>query len=113
MEIGEEKSGEVKIIRLTGRLDANTSIVFESRLRELLNQGERQIVFDFANVSYVSSIGLRVLIATAKNLQESKGKLAIAALNPLIFEVFRIAGFTRIFSIYPACDEAVAQLKNG
>jgi len=108
MDITEERRGEVKIIGLRGRLDASSSPGVEQKLLNLIDQGERRLVLDFSELSYISSIGLRVLIATAKSLQKIKGRLALAALNNHVQEIFRIAGFTSIFSIYPTCDEAVA-----
>jgi len=108
MDITEERRGEVKIIGLRGRLDASSSPGVEQRLQNLIDQGERRLVLDFSELSHISSIGLRVLISTAKSLQKTKGSLALAALNDHIREIFKIAGFTSIFSIYPTCDEAVA-----
>ena len=108
MDIAEERRGEIKIIGLRGRLDASSSPGVEQRLQNLIDQGERRLVLDFSELSHISSIGLRVLISTAKSLQKTKGSLALAALNDHIREIFEIAGFTSIFSIYPTCDEAVA-----
>ena len=108
MEIKEEKRGEVKIIGLRGRLDAETSPSVEKRLMNLMDQGERRLVFDFSELTYISSAGLRVLIAVARNLQKTNGKVALAALSDYVHEIIKIAGFTSIFPIYPTCDEAVA-----
>lgn len=112
MEIREEKRGDIKIIGLNGRLDASTSPGVEERLMSLLNQGENRLLIDFSNLTYISSVGLRVLVSLAKNVQKTNGKLALAALNKHIQEIFTIAGFTSIFSIYPSCDEAEPFLQN-
>ncbi len=108
MDITEEKRGEVKIVGLRGRLDATSTPGVEQKLLNLIDQGERRLVLDFSELSYISSIGLRVLIDTAKSLQKTKGRLALAALNNHIREIFKIAGFTSIFAIYPTRDEAAA-----
>jgi anti-anti-sigma factor len=108
MEIKEEKRGDVKIVGLRGRLDAETSPGAEKRLMNLMDQGERRLVFDFSELTYISSSGLRLLIEVARNLQKTGGKLALAALSDHVLEIIKIAGFTSIFSIYPTCDEAVA-----
>ena len=108
MEVKEEKRGDVKIIGLRGRLDAETSPSVEKRLMNLMDQGERRLVFDFSELTYISSSGLRVLIEVVRNLQKTNGKLALAALSDHVLEIIKIAGFTSIFSIYPTCDEAVA-----
>lgn len=106
MEIKEEKRGKVKIVGLRGRLDASSSPGVEKQLQALI-QGEDRLVLDFSELTYISSLGLRVLIVVAKNVQKVNGKLALAGLNDHIYEIFRIAHFTSIFSIYPSCEEAV------
>jgi anti-sigma B factor antagonist len=111
MEIREDKRGDVKIIGLSGRLDAVTSPGVEERLVSILDQGEKRLIIDFSDLVYISSVGLRVLVWLAKNMQKTKGKLALAAPNKHIQEIFMIAGFTSIFSIYPNCDEAMAHLQ--
>jgi anti-anti-sigma factor len=108
MEIKEEKRGKVKIVGLRGRLDANSSQAVENQLLAILNQGEERLVLDFSELTYMSSLGLRVLMMVAKNIKNVNGKLALAGLNDHIYEVFKIARFTNIFSIYASRDEAVA-----
>jgi anti-anti-sigma factor len=112
MEIKEEKRGEVKIIGLRGRLDVETSPSVEKRLMNVMDQGERRLVFDFSELTYISSSGMRVLIGVARNLHQTNGKVALAALSDYVHEIIKIAGFTNIFSIYPTCDEAVAHLQS-
>lgn len=108
MDIREEKRGKVTIVGLRGRLDANSSQRVETRLQALVNQGEDRLVLDFSELTYMSSLGLRVLMMVAKNIKQVSGKLALSGLNDHIYEIFKIARFTNIFSIYPNCDEAVA-----
>jgi anti-anti-sigma factor len=108
MDIKEEKRGKVKIVGLRGRLDANSSQGVENQLLALMNQGEDRLVLDFSELTYMSSLGLRVLMVVAKNIKQVNGKLALSGLNDHIYEIFKIARFTNIFSIYPNRDEAVA-----
>ena len=108
MDIKEETRGKVKIVGLQGKLDANSSPAVEKCLQALMDRGEERLVLDLSELTYISSLGLRVFIAVAKNIQKVNGKLALAGLNDHIYEVFKIARFTNIFSIYPTCDEAVA-----
>jgi len=108
MEINVEMRGKVKIVGLRGRLDANSSQVVEKQLQALMDQGEDRLVLDLSELTYISSLGLRVFIAVAKNIQKVNGKLALSGLNDHIYEIFKIARFTNIFSIYRSCDEAVA-----
>lgn len=108
MEIKEETRGKVKIVGLRGRLDAISSPVVEKQLLALMDRGEERLVLDLSELTYISSLGLRIFIAVAKSIQKVNGKLALAGLNDHIYEIFKIAHFTSIFSIYPNCDEAVA-----
>src|SRR6267378_2720182 len=108
MEIKEESKGNVKIVGLRGRLDANSSRNVEKQLQALIDQREKRLVLDLSELTYISSLGLRVFIMVAKEMQKVNGKLALAKLNEHIYEIFKIAGFTRIFTIYPTCEEAVA-----
>jgi anti-sigma B factor antagonist len=72
-----------------------------------MDQGEKRLVLDLSELTYISSLGLRVFIVVAKEVQKVDGKLALARLNQRIYELFKISGFTKIFSIYPTCEEAV------
>jgi anti-sigma B factor antagonist len=107
MEITEEKRGEVKIIGLRGRLDAITSADVEKRLLALVAQGDVRMALDLSGLSYISSLGLRVLMVIAKQVQTGGGRLALGALNDTVHEIFKIAGFTELFSVHQTLDEAV------
>ena len=112
MEIKEETRGKVKIVGLRGRLDANSFPAVEKQLQAVVDQGEKRLVLDLSELTYISSLGLRVFIAVAKEIQKANGKLALAGLNDHIYEIFKIARFTNIFSIYPSCEEAVSYCAN-
>ncbi len=108
MEIKEEKQGDVKIIGLRGRLDAATSPGVEKRLLALVTQGEVRIAFDLSGLSYISSMGLRVMLVVAKQVHAGGGKLALATLSDSVRDIFNLAGFTQLFSVFQTVDEAVA-----
>lgn len=111
MEIKEETRANVKIISLRGRLDAQTSPSAENRFMDLTDLSGQRLVFDFSEVTFVSSGGLALLLRVAKNVQKANGKLALVGLSDYIHEVFEIAGFSSIFSIFPTCEDAVAHLE--
>jgi anti-anti-sigma factor len=108
MEIKEETRGKVKVIGLRGRLDASSYPAVEKQLQSLMDRGEERLVLDLSELTYISSLGLRAFIVVAKNIQRVNGRLALAGLNDHIYEIFKIARFTSIFSILPSCEEAVA-----
>lgn len=108
MEINVETQGNVTIVGLRGKLDANSSPAVEKQLQVLIDQGGERLVLDLAELTYISSLGLRIFIAVARSIQKLNGKLALAGLNAHIYEIFKIARFTTIFSIYPSRAEAVS-----
>ena len=73
---------------------------------QVLDAGGRCLLINLCDLDYISSSGLRVLLAALKRLKKDGGTLRIACGNPQILEVFTMAGFHRIFSISP--DEAAA-----
>ena len=107
MQITENKRGKVTVLELDGRLDTGTSAELDKRLMSLLNSGEKYFVLDLARLTYVSRAGLRVLLMAAKKSAAAGARMVLANLQDLVQEVFDIAGFTKIFSIYASQDEAI------
>ena len=107
MEINEDKKGDVVILTLSGKLDATSSKAFEDRILAVIDAGERQLVVDLSRLDYVSSSGLRVFLLAAKRQNSASGKIVLCSLKDPVKEVFDIAGFSSIFSIYGSHDEAI------
>lgn len=109
LEIKQEEQGALKILTLVGRLDTETAPDFELAAHDLFEAGGRQFVVDLGQISYVSSAGLRVLLALAKKV-EGQGAMRLSSLQPVVKEVFEKSGFARLFQIFPRLDAAVASL---
>jgi anti-anti-sigma factor len=99
LEIQASELGGNKLLRLIGRLDTETSADFELAAYDAHQGGARQFVVDLSEVSYVSSAGLRVLLALAKKL-EGQGALKLSGIKGVVKEVFEKSGFAKLFSIY-------------
>jgi len=99
LEITQETEGDLRILALRGRLDTDTAADLELIAQDLTAAGARDFLIDLAEVGYVSSAGLRVLLALAKQLDGNKGRLRLCGLNPAVSQVFEVAGFTRLFAI--------------
>lgn len=108
MELIQEKSNDISIIKIAGKLDSNTSGKLEEMILNLINGGEKKLLIDCTDLSYISSAGLRVLLLAAKKLKISGGKIVLSALNEHLIEIFAIAGFTKIFPIFSNNSEAAA-----
>lgn len=110
MEITQEKQGNINIVKIKGRLDASTAGKLEESLAEFINEDRVRVLVDCEILDYISSAGLRVLLASAKELKKKNGKISLAALNPNVKQVFEISGFTSIFPIYESTKDALADL---
>jgi anti-sigma B factor antagonist len=106
MEIGHEQAGAVSVLAPVGRLDTDSAADLELALQDLMGADARHFVLDFAKIGYVSSAGLRVLLMAAKQLDGGKGSLRLCGLSPQVKQVFDIAGFSKLFQIFP--DRAAA-----
>ena len=98
MEITESRKNGAVIVGVSGRIDASNAAAFEQKLLALIGAGETRLVIDCAQLQYISSAGLRVLLVATKRLSDG-GKLALASLNNQIRDVFDIAGFSSILQI--------------
>ncbi len=85
------------IIKPEGRLDTVTAPELESALKEILNQ-TNDLTFDFVNLNYISSAGLRVLLSAQKTMN-SQGKMTVKNVNETIMEIFEVTGFSDILTI--------------
>ena len=107
MEIAVSDAGGVKVVRIEGKLDAQTSPDAHARLTQLIDQGATKIVVNFEKVAYISSAGLDTLLKAAKQLKRNSGELRICSLNGVVQEVFDISGFTTILTVTKSEAEAL------
>ena len=106
MQITQKQEGKVHIFSLNGRFDAHSAGDVENELNLVISKGEHNLLVDLDGVEYISSAGLRVLLAATKKLKKEKGEIKLCCLKPYVKEVFDIAGFTQIFKIYHTVEEA-------
>ena len=97
MEIKKVEAGNAVTLEVTGRLDTTTAPQLESELKGCMD-GADALTLDFAKLDYISSAGLRVLLATQK-VMGAKGGMKICHVCPEIMEVFEITGFSDILTI--------------
>lgn len=97
MNLTKEVNGnEVKII-LEGRLDTTTAPQVEAEVKAL-PESVQNLVFDFNNLEYISSAGLRVLLSAQKTMNK-QGSMVIKNASESIVEVFDITGFSDILTV--------------
>jgi anti-sigma B factor antagonist len=110
MECKLREIANVALIQVAGRIDHTTAKAFEDALSPHVAgcAGEEKILLlDFSGVTFISSAGLRVLMIAAKQCRKQKGKIALAALRPMIQEVFQISRFDSLFEVFPTVRAAL------
>lgn len=85
-------------VEVEGRIDTITSQELESSLNEEIDN-ITSLTLDFSKLEYISSAGLRVLIATQKKLKEKDISMTITNVNETIKEIFRMSGFDKVLEI--------------
>ena len=107
MTISEAREAGVVIVSPQGRIDSTTSAVLERHLQAIAAAGQTRVVVDFSGVDYISSAGLRVMLALAKRGRDQKGRVALFGMNDSVRQVFELAGFVALFTIAPTRTEAL------
>ena len=97
---------ELRLLTPQGRLDALTVPNFEQDLRQHLGRGIARVVIDFADVIYISSSGLRALLAARRLARSQGGDINLCRLSPRVYEIFDMVGFTQVFNIYDSIEAA-------
>ena len=97
MTIEKKINGEALTLIVSGRLDTQTAPELEKELDSVLTD-TKELTFDFANLEYVSSAGLRVILKAQKAMN-AQGSMKLTGVNDSIMEVFDITGFLDILTI--------------
>lgn len=98
MEINVTKENGKAKIALVGRLDTVTSVELQKKLDEV-NVNNCDLELDFANVEYISSAGLRILLALQKQSKSTNNTMVIMNVNKVVNEIFRVTGFQKTLTI--------------
>ncbi len=87
-----EQSGSTLTIKPEGRIDTTTAPVLEKEIQQHLDSAN-DIIIDFANVDFISSGGMRVILALYKKLKKSGGTLKVINVKDSIYDIFKLVGF--------------------
>ena len=113
MDIASRRLADVVVVAPAGPIDHANAQPLELALAPMLAPDAtdpRALVLDFGSVGYVSSMGLRVLMVAARALRARGSRIAVAALQPVVAEIFDIARFGHVLEVFPTVDDALAAL---
>ena len=114
MNLSKSMYADVLVLTTAGRLDHDNCAEFHSALEGYLEEptsaAARGVVFDLAGLEYVSSAGLRCFMLAAKQARAHGGKILIAAMQPVVAEIFEISRFSMILEAFPTVRTALESL---
>jgi anti-anti-sigma factor len=116
MQVPSRRFGEAVVLSPSGPLDHSTAEAFQSALLARLDScvaGGDRVVLDLAGVDYIASVGLRVLMLASRKVKAQGGTLVLAAMQPVVKEIFDISRFAAILEAFPTVREALAKVAPG
>ena len=112
MKVIQGRYGDALVLTPVGRVDNSSTDGLRAELQlHLANcrDGGDRLVLDFSRVDYISSVGLRILMLAAKQAREQGGTIVIAALQPVVKEIFEISRFNLVFQCFVTVREALVK----
>lgn len=110
LKIRLQKVEEVEnclILYLTGYIDTYNSNFFQKRVTRAVEAGYTKLIFNCAGLTYVSSTGIGSFTAFLKAVKPRGGDLVLLEIQPKVYEVFQLLGFSQFFNIKDNLQEAV------
>jgi anti-sigma B factor antagonist len=97
---------QITVITPQGRLDAAGAPPLEAELKQHIDAGEVRLLVNLEGTRYISSNGLRTLLAAQKQAKVRGGALKLCCLSPRLVEIFEMSGFDRVFEIFQNREQA-------
>ena len=111
MNVTSRRFANAVVVHAAGRLDQDTCEAFRADLLKYVEEaatGGGAIVLDLSALEYVSSAGLRCFMLASRQAKAQHGRIYVAALQPMVAEIFQISHFNLVFQVFPSVREAVA-----
>jgi stage II sporulation protein AA (anti-sigma F factor antagonist) len=103
-----ETSGDKLILVLSGELDHHSAEEVRNKIDDIINRvGTNKVIMDFANVTFMDSSGIGVIIGRYKKLTMKNGTLCITRVKGSVERVFELSGLFKIIKVYKTLEEAV------
>ena len=100
-------NNDIVIVEVGGYIDQTNSRRIEKVISDILRSGKKKIVFDLADLIYMSSAGWGIFVGEIKTVREKGGDIKLTSMTPEVYEVFQMLEFFHIIQDYPTIDEAV------
>jgi anti-sigma B factor antagonist len=107
VNIKRTQVGDKVVLHVAGRMDAENADQFEQQCESSIAEGFTNLVADLGDLTYISSLGLRSVVAVAQKLRGKGGDLRLCRLTGLVRQVFEITRLNQIFPTYDSVDAAL------
>jgi anti-sigma B factor antagonist len=113
MILNTQENQGVDIVSIEGSIDALTAGEVQQYFNDLIGKGVNRVIINLDQVDFMSSAGLRVIMAASKGVRQQGGDLRLAAAQPGVEKMLKISGFTSILKSFYSVDEALSSFVNG
>ena len=116
LNIKLEKVGNVEaclVLHLTGYIDTYNSNYFQKRVQRAIEAGYNRLIFHCGGLNYVSSTGIGSFTAFLKSVKPKGGDLVLLDIQPKVYEVFQLLGFSQFFTIKDSLDDSINFFRKG
>ena len=104
----QEEHKRSDVMTLVGRIDSSNATQLDEFLKtNLVDRGRYHIVLDMSGVTYISSAGLRAMVALQREASKHRGSVVLAAPSERVQDVLKLAGLNKLFTAYPDTTQAV------
>src|SRR5678815_3891279 len=110
MNVTSRRFANAFSVQVAGRLDQDTCEAFRGQLMGFVDAAAHDggaIILDLSSLEYVSSAGLRCFMLASRQAKAQSGRIFVAALQPMVKEIFEISHFNLVFQVFPSVREAL------
>jgi anti-sigma B factor antagonist/stage II sporulation protein AA (anti-sigma F factor antagonist) len=113
MDVRETRLDGGVVLSPSGRIDLKNAEAFKDTLLRVVGQAGKALILDLSGVDYISSAGLRSVMIASKAGKPAGVTLGIAAMQPVVKEIFAISRFDLVFPCFDTTRDAIAKLAPG
>lgn len=108
MQLRKTENSQATIFHISGRLDSSSTPELEHCVLNSLEKTSKNFIFDFSELEYINSAGLRILVMSYQRLQPLGRQVMVCGVKDYIAEIFDISGYNRVFLMCRDVDQAIS-----
>ncbi|MBO4520802.1 MAG: STAS domain-containing protein [Alphaproteobacteria bacterium] len=99
MELKKLQENGITVLKVAGQLTSSTSPALEKAINEIL-ETEKNLILDFAELEFLASSGIRVILSTQKKINSKNGALVIRNVKKVVMDVFEMTGLREFLNVF-------------